>query len=122
MKSEDLSFEIDFYEKLLKEKPDFVEAMIPLADAYTKTGRYQEGLALDRRLVKLCGDDPLAHYNLACSLALTGETKNAVESLCRSIRLGYRDLVHLLRDQDLKSLHGSPEFEALIKNFPEEKS
>lgn len=121
-KTSDLDFEISFYEKVIREKPDYIDALIPLAEAYTKKGRYQEGLEIDKRLVKLRRSDPMIHYNLACSLALVGDSEDALLMLRRAIALGYRDLDHLRRDPDLKNLYGHPDFQELIKNFPKGKS
>lgn len=113
-KSDTLDFEIAFYERLVKEKKDFVDALIPLAHAYTEKGEYEKGLAIDRRLVKLLKDDGVAHYNLACSLALLGRSDEALQSLRRAIRHGYDDFEHLRRDPDLKSLHKHPGFRKLL--------
>ena len=107
-------FELSFFEKLVKEKPNYVDALIPLAEAYTKRGLYEKGLQIDRRLAQLRKRDPIVHYNLACSLALVGEKERAIEILERSIKLGYSDFEHLKRDPDLKSLHGNLKFQLLL--------
>ena len=108
-----LSFEIGFFEGIVKRKPDYVEALIPLAEAYTRTGRYQKGFEIDKRLSLLCPEDPGVHYNLACSLALLGKKKEAIEALQRAVKLGYDDFEHLKKDPDLLSLHDNPAFKAL---------
>lgn len=110
-----LNFEIRFYEKLVKGKRDFVDALIPLAEAYTKKGLYEKGLKIDRRLSRLLKDDDIVHYNLACSLALLGQEKQALTALKRAVRLGYDDFRHMKRDPDLKPLHQNPEFLKLLK-------
>ena len=110
-----LNFEIKFYEKLVRGKRDFVDALIPLAEAYTKKGLYTKGLRIDQRLSRLLKDDDVVHYNLACSFALVGEEKKALAALKKAIRLGYDDLRHMRRDPDLKILHQNPEFLKLIK-------
>ena len=108
-----LDFEIKFYEGVVKRSPDYVDALIPLAEAYTKTGRYQEGLKIDQRLSLLCKEDPIVHYNLACSLALSGKKTEAIVALKKSMRLGYKDMRHLKKDADLKGLHEMPEFKKI---------
>ena len=42
-----------------------------LGGLYTKQGRIADGLKMDRKLVRLRPDNATAHYNLACSLALS---------------------------------------------------
>lgn len=119
----EVDFEISFYEGLIHEKPDYVEALIPLAEAYTQKGLYQKGLLIDKRLAKLCPEDSTVFYNLACSYALTGKKSQALETLKKAISLGYDDWQHLRKDHDLKSLVGDPQFEAItagLKNSRKE--
>jgi len=113
----DLAFEISFYEGILAEDPDFVDALIPLAEAYTRAGLHEKGLESDRRLAKLCPDNATVHYNLACSCALTGHREEALGALERAIELGYRDADFMLKDRDLVSLHDDERFAQLIARF-----
>lgn len=117
MTANHLDFEISFFESLIKDKPDFVDALIPLAEAYTRKGLYEKGLELDRRLVKLRGNDPIIHYNLGCSYALLGLKDKAFRALSDAICFGYSDAHHLSRDADLKSLQSDPRFAELIRSL-----
>ena len=114
---EDLSFEIRFYEALLADDPDFADALVPLAEAYTKAGLYDKGLEADQRLARLRPTDPTVHYNLACSYALTGDKDKALATLERAIELGYRDVDFLMKDKDLVSLRDDERFAQLIGRF-----
>ena len=108
-----LDFEIDFYERVLQKKPDFVDALLPLAEAYTRKGLHEKGLIIDEQLAKLCPDDPEVHYNLACSYALTGQCDLAAESLDAAINLGYRDFKWMAQDPDLKNLRLHAEYKKI---------
>jgi len=99
----------------VKDRPKYVEALIPLAEAYTRKGLHDKGLQIDKRLTELRKDDPIVHYNFACSLALSGRKKEALTALGRSIRLGYRDFNHIRKDHDLKNLHSLPQFKKLVE-------
>ncbi|MCM8819188.1 MAG: hypothetical protein NC925_00110 [Candidatus Omnitrophica bacterium] len=105
--------EILFYENLIKERPDFIQALISLGNAYTQRGFYQEGLEIDKKLVKLKPDDPIVHYNLACSLSLVGEIEESLKELKKAILLGYDEFDYILIDKDLENLRKSP----LFKDF-----
>ncbi|MBI4368011.1 MAG: hypothetical protein HY588_01310 [Candidatus Omnitrophica bacterium] len=107
-------FEISFFERLAKENPDFADALIPLAESYTKKGFYDKGLQIDRRLARLRKNDPIVHYNLACSFALVRKKDEAITALRRAIRLGYSDFEHLKRDPDLKILRDDSRFVSLL--------
>ncbi len=108
------NFEISFFERLVKDNPNYVDALIPLAEVYTKAGFYEKGLQIDKRLAKLRKNDPIVHYNLACSLTLTGRKKEAIATLEKAIELGYSDFDHLRKDSDLKELRSDPRFKLLM--------
>lgn len=107
-------FEIRFFERLLDKKQDFVEAMIALADAYTKRGLYEKGYQLDLALSRLRPRDESIFYNLACSEALLGKREAALKTLRKAVELGYVDLLHLLKDKDLTTLQTEPGFLEII--------
>jgi tetratricopeptide (TPR) repeat protein len=100
----DLDQEIRFLEGLIRRDGNYVQALQILGDDYTRRGRYGEGLKIDERLAKLCPDDALVHYNLACSYSLTGQLNLAVEALEVAIDAGYRDFKWMARDPDLENL------------------
>ena len=109
----DLDIEIDFLEGVLKRDRRYVEALQLLGDDYTRRGRFEDGLRVDRRLARLCPDDPLVYYNLACSFSLTTEFRKAANALRKAIHYGYRDFDHLRRDKDLVPLREQPIYAAL---------
>ena len=111
---EDLDFEISFYENLVKEKPDFVEALIPLGDAYTKRGQYKKGLEVDKRLVKLKPKNHLVHYNLACSYSLLKMVDQTLNALKKAIDLGYRDFAFMEADPDLENARKDNRYKDLV--------
>lgn len=111
---EGIDFEISFYEGVLKNSPDYIDALMPLAEAYTSKGMHQKGLAADQHLAMLCPEDPVIHYNLACSYALTAQSAKAIETLRKAVRLGWCDFSHMAKDEDLASLHKLPEFLLLL--------
>ena len=111
----DSEFEIQFYEKVILARPDYIEALLPLAEAYTQKGMYEQGLVIDERLAKLCPQDSNVYYNLACSYALLNRTQEALAALHKAVELGYTDFKHLRKDSDLKSLYVHPEFQILAK-------
>jgi len=100
-----------------RERPGNSAALVSLGMVLTQLGRYEEGLAVDRRLVELHPEDSTAHYNLGCSLALVGEREKALDALEEAVRKGYDDAPHLAADADLASLRDEPRFQALQKRL-----
>jgi uncharacterized protein HemY len=41
-KKEDIDFEIAFYENILKDTPNFIEALSAIGDLYTRAGLWQK--------------------------------------------------------------------------------
>ena len=117
----DLDIEIGFLEGVVRRDGRYIDALRLLGDDYTRRGRVNEGLKVDRRLARLCPDDPLVQYNLACSLSLVGRCRDSVKALKQAFSLGYRDIKWLRKDPDLKEARKHPAFveiEEAIKQFP----
>jgi tetratricopeptide (TPR) repeat protein len=110
----DPQFEIEFYEAILRRSPDYTEVVGLLGALYTRVGRIADGLKMDRKLVRLEPDNPTAHYNLACSLALCKKRPAALQSLRKAVSLGYDDVDWMLQDPDLEILKPDPEFKQLL--------
>ena len=107
--------ELEFLQAVARRLPEDTDVMRALGDLYTRTGAYEEGLRVDERLSRLCAGDPLVWYNLACSLALSSRTDDALDALSRAVELGYDDYEWLKKDTDLAALHGDSRFESILE-------
>ena len=116
-KSHDPEFEMSFYESVLSRDSSYTEVIEILGGLYTKHGRIADGLKMDRKLVKLQPANATAHYNLACSLALSRRKGDALRSLRQAIELGYRDYDWMMQDPDLEELKKHPNFVALLEQL-----
>lgn len=114
-KDEDLDFQLVFYEGIVRENPDFAEVLIVLGEIYTKKGLYEKGLRVDKKLSKLRPDNPIVHYNLACSLSLLGDISGSFRALKHAIELGYDDFLFMRNDPDLSNLRCDERFSDLMK-------
>ncbi len=108
-----LDIEIGFLEGLTRRDPSYDDALRLLADDYSRRGRFEDGLRVDAQLARLRPEDPLAHYNLACSYALTNQFDAAYAALNLAIDRGYRDFRWLARDPDLASFRKHPLYRKL---------
>ena len=112
-----LDFELDFFGDILERNPDYVDVLRVMGNNLTLKGRYAEGLQIDKRLVQLRPNDPLAHYNLACSYALLKRPEQALKTLRRAVELGYRDFRYMREDRDLDSIRHDPRFRQLLREY-----
>ncbi|OQA56287.1 MAG: hypothetical protein BWY42_01071 [Candidatus Omnitrophica bacterium ADurb.Bin277] len=115
MKTKIEDFELSFFEGVVNRRPDYIDALVPLAHAYTRLGLYEKGLEIDKRLAGLCKKDPVVHYNLACSYALSGKARQSFAALKKAVKLGFRDYRHIAKDQDLKILRDYEPFSKWYK-------
>jgi tetratricopeptide (TPR) repeat protein len=112
-----LDFDIEFFGRVLDRSGDFVDVLRCQGQLLSRKGLHKQALKVDRRLVDLRPDDGVAHYNLACSLALLGHSREAVESLRRALHNGYIDYDYLETDRDLDTLRDDPEYVGLLQEF-----
>lgn len=110
----DPHFEIAFFEGVHRRCPQYIEVVELLGGLYTKMGRVADGLRMDRKLVRLQPENATAHYNLACSLALSKRRGDALASLRKAVSLGYRDYDWMEQDPDLESLKADPDFQTIL--------
>jgi tetratricopeptide (TPR) repeat protein len=109
--------EISFYESLIKERPDFGDALRALGEAYSKRGLYEKGREVDERLARLRPDDPVVHYNLACDYSLLKNPEECLKSLERAIQLGYGDFHYMAIDPDLRYIRHDSRFKELVTKY-----
>lgn len=107
--------ELGFLEALSQRCPHDVEILKALANLYTRVGRCEDGLKTDQELSRVCPQDPLVWYNLACSYALMNLTDNALASLSLAVDLGYSDTGWMSQDTDLDSVRHDKRFRALLR-------
>jgi tetratricopeptide (TPR) repeat protein len=115
--SEQTEFEIKFFSDVLERYPDYVEVLRAFGNLLTKQGHYEEGLEVDRRLVRLRPHDAVAHYNLACSYCLLRKHEQTLIELRKAFELGYVDFAYLRKDRDLESIKNDRRFKKLLGEF-----
>ena len=119
---EDDLVEMYFLEKVAARLPEDEDVLVALGDMYTRAGRYEDGLRIDRTLVRLLPDDASIWYNLGCSLALLNQREEALSTLQRAVELGYQDHEWMSRDTDLRNIRDEKAFRALLKKLTTTKS
>ncbi len=112
-----LDFELDFFESILARNPDLLDVLRIHGNNLTLKGRFADGLLIDRRLVELRPNDPLAYYNLACSYSLLKKIDHALRALRKAIELGYSDYRYLREDHDLDAVRHDPRFRQLLRDL-----
>ena len=80
-----------------------------------ETGDYARAVPALRLATRAAPADATAWYNLACALARTSHTADALAALERALDLGIPNPVQLETDADLTSLRAEPAFARLVE-------
>lgn len=107
----------DAYAKVVRAQPENGGAWFRLGYAYHAGGDLKNAIPAHKRAAEFPQIAPIALYNLGCAYALTGEKDKAFAALKKSVAAGMNDVNQLKQDSDLKSLHGDPRFEQLVKSL-----
>ena len=72
------------------------------------------------KVLTLEADHARAHYDLACLDALEGKADETFANLNKAIDCGYRNLAHLEKDEDFKSVREDPRWKGILQRIPKE--
>jgi tetratricopeptide (TPR) repeat protein len=108
-------FQAAFLESILAKDPDNIELLVQIGDLYSRRGDIEKSLGVDLKLVALCPQEKVFHYNLACSYSLRSEFDSALLALEKAFLLGYDDVEQLQTDADLANLRKDPRFQRLVR-------
>ena len=112
---------IDVQRRVLgPEHPQTLKSLEEEAIAISRQGRYSEAEVLFRQTIQIAGksNEPgvlgRAWYNFGCTAAVAGHRDDALKYLTEAVDHGYKHAEWMEADNDLKSLHGDPLFEAIV--------
>lgn len=108
-------FEKQFYEKLAKLNPDFLEVFMQLSKIYLLSKNYKKVLKVDRKIAEIMKFDGISYYNLACDYSVIGDIEKSFKYLKIAILLGFKNKKYILKDPDLENLRKSKKFKAVCK-------
>lgn len=124
---EDWEAAVVHYSKLAKLAPNYGQAQHMLSYASILASRETESAAAREHLsrakaslkkqLELDHLPGIAHYNLACVSAITGDVAAGLKSLAMSIELGFNDVELMTTDPDLEGLRSSSQFDELVASI-----
>ena len=105
--------QIQIFEAHLRDIPEDARARILLAGAYADDGRAEDAVREANLAIMLRPNEATVLYNAACTFCALNRKAEALDTLSKAWRAGFKDADWARRDPDLESLHGDPEFERL---------
>jgi tetratricopeptide (TPR) repeat protein len=82
--------------------------------AYARLRFSARARACFRKSLQLAPDHAWSHYDLACLDALEGKRNRAFDHLMQAAACGFRDIGHLRRDSDFRSLRRDKRWKELV--------
>ena len=105
---------VDVYRRLTHDNPADAEAWLGLGRTLHGMQRYDEAVAANREAMKGAAQRATALYNMACELALTGHTDQAIDAAKQAVASGFRQRASYEGDTDLVSIREDPRFLKLL--------
>src|SRR5688572_21147581 len=94
-------------------------SLVSEAAAQYTSKNYGQSLKLYEKAFKLKRNNATDLYNAACSAALAGNSKKALQYLDLAAENNWTEVAHLKTDSDLNSLHSKKEWPKLVANLEE---
>lgn len=110
-------FDQVFFHQVLRRNVNNVDVLRRQAELLSQNDLFAEALELDQRLAEILPNDPIVHYNLACSLCLNGQIAGALAALHAAVELGYSDFARIESDTDLEPLRDHPGYFEIMDKY-----
>ncbi len=116
LQSDEFAKAAEVFQKCVDADDKFGGAWFMLGYALHMDKKYDQAIVAHKRAIEFDDDQfkSTATYNLACALALTGETDESLEMLQKAIDAGFDDPQKIADDSDLYSLHPTSRFAILL--------
>lgn len=97
--------------------PDLPEALLHRFMELHTGMDYLRATEVAMRLADLLPENPIVHYNLACSLARLNRLDESLDALERAVERGWRRLAHTRIDTDLQPVRWMPRYAAIVQRM-----
>ncbi|HRP62622.1 MAG TPA: serine hydrolase [Phycisphaerales bacterium] len=97
--------------------PDLPEALLHRFMELHTSMDYLRATEVAMRLADLLPENPIVHYNLACSLARLNRLDESLDALERAVERGWRRLAHTRIDTDLQPVRWMPRYRAIVQRM-----
>ena len=102
------------YERRIERDDVDGESFYGLGMSLHVMGEYDKAIRAWERTLASGNNTSSASYNIACARARLGQHDDALDALDRAIELGYTNVQHMERDDDLDSIRDDARFAALL--------
>jgi len=112
---------LHFYRKAISLDPAYTNAYFNAGMSFYNKQKYDSAIHYLDKAIQLNPKINYQHYFLACCYALKKMPAESLSKLQTALELGYNDYYNIMKDEDLKSIRNTKEFQALVKKYVPEK-
>ena len=105
---------IDWFNELIKIEPDNMHALLAVAWCHKRTDALASSITAMKQAIDCEPDNAIAHYNLACYLALDGQVQPCVNRLADALKLEPQFRVYVNDESDFDPVRDHPDFQSLV--------
>ena len=84
-------------------------------------GRNDDAKAWMQKVIDSDPDEAGVYYDAACLYSLMGETGSSISYLETSLQKGYKNIHHIMSDDDLDNIRGEQRYQELIKTYSQDR-
>jgi len=105
---------VDWFDKLIEIEPDNMPALLAVAWCHKRTDNLASSIDTMGQAIACEPDNAIAHYNLACYLALDGQVQLCVNRLTDALKLEPQFRVYITDESDFDPVRDHPDFQMLV--------
>ena len=105
---------IEWFNELIKIEPDNMHALLAVAWCHKRTDDLASSIAAMEQAIDCEPNNAIAHYNLACYLALDGQIQPCVNRLADALKLEPQFRVYVNDESDFDPVRDHPDFQSLV--------
>lgn len=105
---------IEWFDQLTEIEPDNMPGLLAVAWCHKRTGNLASSISAMEQAIAYESGNAIAHYNLACYLALDGQVQPCVGRLAEALKLEPQFRVYINDETDFDPVRDHPDFQSLV--------
>ncbi len=105
---------IGWFESVIELEPDNLHALLAIAWCHKRTHNFRASIHAMEQAIACEPDNAIAHYNLACYLALDGQMQRCVGRLAKALQLEPQFRIYIVDEADFDPVRDHPDFQSLV--------
>ncbi len=105
---------IAWFDSVIELEPDNLHALLAVAWCQKRNDNLAASIGSMEQAIDCEPENAVAHYNLACYLALDGQVQSCVDRLAEALRLEPQFRIYISDESDFDPVRNHPDFQSLV--------